>query len=280
MSNESPLVFQIRRFSLDDGPGIRSTVFFKGCPLSCEWCHNPEGQSREREITVDKVTCLGCGDCREACPLAMEFDRISCTACGRCTAACPSGACRVCGIHYPVDELIQHLQRDQPFFASSGGGVTLSGGEPTLHMEYVGALAEGLKSLGTHITCETCGHFPWAHFQERLLPFLDLVFFDLKLIDPAEHEKHTGVDNRLILENLLRLRDACGPELVVRTPLVPNITDRIENLFGIREWLKKKGLKKHKLLPFNPCSAVLRKGGPPAPFLDEALVQGDLHERP
>lgn len=255
MSEGTPLVFRIRRFCLDDGPGIRSTVFFKGCPLACSWCHNPEGQSGAREIVVNEALCLRCGDCHGVCPGGP------CTACGRCVEACSSGARSVCGVHYHVEELAECLLRDLPFFEASGGGVTLSGGEPTLGMDYTGELAKRLKRSGIHVALETCGHFPWERFRDQLLPFLDLVFFDLKLLDPVDHEEHTGVDNRLLLENLVRLQESRGPEVVVRTPLVPGITDRNENLQVIRAWLAEKGLHRHQVLPFNPCIPVLRSQG-------------------
>jgi pyruvate formate lyase activating enzyme len=278
MSGSDPLVFQIRRFSIDDGPGIRTTVFFKGCPLACVWCHNPEGMSPRREMVIDHALCIGCGECQRVCPQVALTVTGGCTACGICAAACPAAARRVCGSHYPVESLMEILLRDRHFFESSGGGVTLSGGEPTLRMEYAGELARSLRNQGIHVALQTCGYFPWEAFQSRLLPHVNLVFYDLKLIDPAEHLEFTGVGNRLILENLRRLKASGGPEIIVRTPLVPGITDTPANLGRIRAFLEKAGIHDHRLLPFNPgvadvltAAARLESSCPPLPSRNAIL---------
>jgi pyruvate formate lyase activating enzyme len=252
MSKGSPVVFQIRRFVFDDGPGIRTTVFFKGCPLSCIWCHNPEGVSPKREMVFNPSRCIGCGDCGRVCPTGAVTGEGTCTTCGMCAEACPANARRVCGTHYTTGALMEYLLKDRFFFESSGGGVTLSGGEPTVWMEYVGELSQSLKHHGISVALQTCGYFAWDAFQRLLLPHVDLVFYDLKLLDPVEHVAFTGVDNETILENLPRLKASDGPEIIVRTPLVPGITDAPENLQGIGDFVRRVGLRDHRLLPFNP----------------------------
>jgi pyruvate formate lyase activating enzyme len=253
MSKRSALVFQIRRFVFDDGPGIRTTVFFKGCPLSCIWCHNPEGISFKQEIVFNPARCIGCGDCGRACPTGAVTGEGTCTTCGDCAEACPTNARRLCGTHYTIGELLECLLKDRPFFESSGGGVTLSGGEPTVWMEYAGELSQSLKRQGIDVALQTCGDFTWDTFQYLLLPHLDLVFYDLKLLDPMKHVEFTGVSNETILENLVRLKASEGPEIVVRTPMVPGITDTPENLQGISDFVRKVGLRDYRLLSFNPC---------------------------
>ena len=256
MTSVSPFIFQVRRSSLDDGPGIRTTVFFKGCPLSCAWCHNPEGINPRREIVFSAKCCLGCGDCRKVCSVDGQFYRNgACLFCGECQRVCPTGACRVSGESYTVAELAAHLCKDRHFFTASKGGVTLSGGEPVLYADYAGELAQNLTNAGIHVALQTCGHFSWDDFRRQLLPHVQLIFYDVKLIDPAAHRLWTGVDNDLILENLRRLSALPRPRVVVRTPLVPGITDTADNLRGIRKLLDDLSITAHQLLPFNSVSA-------------------------
>lgn len=261
MNKRSALVFQIRRFAIDDGPGIRTTIFFKGCPLSCIWCHNPEGISFEREIVFNPARCIGCGDCGRACPTGAACGEGTCRVCGACAEACPANARRLCGTRYTIAESLECLLKERPFFEASGGGVTLSGGEPTVWMEYVGALSQSLKRQGIDVALQTCGYFDWDTFQYLLLPHLNLVFYDLKLLDPMKHVEFTGVSNETILENLVRLKASEGPEIVVRTPMVPGITDTPENLQGINDFIRKVGLRDYRLLPFNPCITGLPAQG-------------------
>ncbi len=261
MSKRSARIFQIRRFVFDDGPGIRTTVFFKGCPLSCIWCHNPEGISFKKEVVSNPANCIGCGDCDCVCPTGAATGKGTCSACGDCAEACPANARRLCGTDYTIGELLQCLLRDQPFFESSGGGVTLSGGEPTAWMEYAGELAESLKDHGINVALQTCGYFNWDKFRRLLLPYLDLVFYDIKLIDPVQHLAFTGVRNEGILENLVRLKASNGPEIVVRTPMVPGLTDTPENLQGTSDFVRTAGLRDYRLLSFNPCITVIPTEG-------------------
>jgi pyruvate formate lyase activating enzyme len=261
MNSSSALVFRIRRFVFDDGPGIRTTIFFKGCPLSCVWCQNPGGISFEREIVFNPARCIGCGDCGRACPTGAAAGGGTCTACGACADVCPADARRLCGTHHTLDEMLDLVLKDRHFFESSGGGVTLSGGEPTARMEYAGRLSQRLKSRGIHVALQTCGYFAWDAFQALLLPHVDLVFYDLKFLDPVKHARFTGVSNKTILENLVRLKASPGPDIVVRTPVVPGVTDSPENLQGIEDFVRKVGLRDYRLLPFNPCTPGLPTHG-------------------
>jgi pyruvate formate lyase activating enzyme len=245
-----PYVFRIRRFAMDDGPGLRTTVFFKGCPLSCSWCHNPEGIAPEPAIAYDGTRCIQCGECVKACASGPLSGKGQCNLCGNCVRACPSAAREMRGVQYSIKELSGLILRDRHFFECSGGGVTLSGGEPTMAMEYVGELAHAMKREGIHVAIQTCGYFDWKLFEKHLKPHLDMVFCDLKLINPNDHVQHTGVDNRIILDNLRRMIDA-GMNVVARTPRVPGITDTAENLDGIRLFLSSTHCNTHVLLPFN-----------------------------
>ncbi len=258
----SALILEIRGNSLDDGPGIRSVVFFKGCPLSCLWCHNPESKRVSVEIAHDAMECVGCGSCISVCAEgalskknARFIDRARCTLCFKCTEVCPSGALSRVGREMPVDEVLREALRDKPFFDTSGGGVTLSGGEPAMHMEYAARLLRALKENGVHTLIETCGYFEFGEFETMLLPYLDTVYFDVKIIDSRRHRAYTGAGNERILENLQGLhRIAAGSSfsLLPRTPLVPGITDTEENLEGIARFLRGLGMRSVMLLPYNP----------------------------
>lgn len=195
----TPLIFDIRRFALDDGPGIRTTVFFKGCPLACAWCHNPESQNPAAEIAFRGEICIECGECREICPQGAihqpgttRIERQRCDACGRCAEHCPTTALRLVGEPIGVEALLEALIRDRLFYETSGGGVTFSGGEPTIHADFLADILPRLRRHGIHITLQTCGHFDSDCFRRLLLPHLDLIHYDLKLADPALHRRHTG----------------------------------------------------------------------------------------
>jgi pyruvate-formate lyase-activating enzyme len=202
MERRRPLVADIKRNSLDDGPGIRSVVFFKGCPLRCVWCHNPECIRAEPEIMFRRDSCIGCKSCREICPEGAigeagsgAIDRNTCTLCGDCVAECPSGALSIIGRYYPPDELVETLVRDKAFYDNSGGGVTLSGGEPTLMMAYTAEVARKLKGHGIEVLVETCADFSWDWFAKELLPHVDRVYVDMKLESDELHKKLTGRGN-------------------------------------------------------------------------------------
>jgi pyruvate formate lyase activating enzyme len=242
-------ILHLQRLSTEDGPGIRTTVFFKGCPLRCAWCHNPESISGRMQTQWFAVRCIGCKTCVESCPNGcltllddgMHIDRDRCQACGTCAEACPSGAMEALGKSLSVDELLVGLLKDRAYFEQSDGGVTLSGGEPTFQPEFAKALLRGLKEQGLSTALDTCG-LTSKQVLARLLPYADLVLFDLKLIDDAQHREFTGHSNARILKNLLFIRDhirehGTPAQLWVRTPLIPGATDSDENLLCIGRYL-------------------------------------------
>ncbi len=277
--HNSVLVVDLKRNSLDDGPGIRSVVFFKGCTLRCVWCQNPEALSPRAQIQLRPERCLGCGECTLACPeqiagTAEEIERAAdCRVCAACVAACPAGARRVAGVHYEPDELFELLAKDEPFYRNSGGGVTLSGGEPAMYPAYACELARLLRARGIQVLIETAGHIDWAAFERHLLPNIDAVYFDLKLADSAAHKRYVGVGNERILENLSKIVASDFGDLLCRVPLVPGITDTKENLQGIAELLLTNGLERVALLPYNPLWISKRLAlGMDLPYRHEALM--------
>jgi pyruvate formate lyase activating enzyme len=254
-----PLIFDIRRFTLDDGPGIRTTVFLKGCPLSCIWCQNPESICREAEIAFYPALCIQCGDCEKACPekaVRMNYPgriiRERCVSCGVCVEKCPSTALKIVGKHYAGKELIEELLKDRIFYETSCGGVTFSGGEPALHMDYLCEVIRELKKNNIHIALQTSGFFDMQEFRKKLLTSLDLIFYDIKLYDSQKHRKYTGVGNEEILDNFISLADDRKEIIVPRTPLVPGITATEENLQQIAKFVRKAGCEKYEFLPYNP----------------------------
>ncbi len=257
-----PLILEIKGNSLDDGPGIRSVVFFKGCPLACVWCHNPESRSPAAEIAFDSDRCVDCGECRKICPdealsksHRVYVDRGKCRLCFACTEVCPSGALERVGKQMSVEEILTQVLPDKPFFDTSGGGLTLSGGEPTLYMDFVSDLLRMAKVHGLHTLLETCGGFELPRFMELLYPYLDAIYFDLKLMDRAAHKKYCGLSNERIIANFKQLIIAThrdGKILLPRTPLVPGITDGEENLRAMAEFLSGLGVKRAALLAYNP----------------------------
>ncbi len=258
--NESALISEIKGHSLDDGPGIRSVVFFKGCPLRCVWCHNPETLRALPQPQHDEHRCRQQGHCRDACPSRAlsgppwRLELSACNGCGRCVEACEPLALRLIGQDQPVAELLQRLERYRPFFRNSGGGVTLSGGEATMYPVYCGELLRALGRLGIHRLLETCGLFDYQRVARTMLPALDCIYFDLKFIDDRLHRRHCGRSNRRILSNFHQLLDWAGKdrELLPRVPLIPGLTTAPDNLLAIAEFLRQQSVTRVSLLPYNP----------------------------
>jgi pyruvate formate lyase activating enzyme len=234
-------IFDIQRFSIHDGPGIRTTVFFKGCPLRCLWCHNPESQEREPEIFFSPEKCITCRYCEQACPHGSHvfvdglhlFQRDHCEACGACTAECFTGALEVVGKEWSAEEIIAEVEKDVPFYQKSGGGMTLSGGEPMMQFELTHDLLRAAHERSIHTCIETSGCAPIARYRE-ILPLVDLFLFDIKETDPARHREYTGVDNRLILDNLRALNGA-GAQIILRCPVIPGLNDRPDHFRAVAE---------------------------------------------
>lgn len=229
------LITDISRCSLHDGPGVRTVVYFKGCALRCKWCHNPETLTVEKDMMFLNTKCIKCGRCLEVCPQChtvvdneMQIDRSSCKHCGKCVDSCPAGALQMVGREVTVEELMTELRKDRHYYEMSGGGVTLSGGECLLQSEFAAALLEKCKEEGIHTTIETALFVPWEKV-ERVLPWVDLVYADLKIAEGGKHKEYTGQSNERILSNLKKLSEA-GKEVIVRIPLIPGVNDTSEEL--------------------------------------------------
>ena len=239
-------IFDIQRASFVDGPGIRTTVFFKGCNLHCSWCHNPESQSPKPQMMFHKNRCTGCGKCKEKCPNSLE----KCELCGKCALYCPHDAREICGKEYTVCEVMREVLKDKAIYEGSGGGVTFSGGECMLQIDFLEAILKKCKEEGIHTAVDTAGHLPFEYFA-RILPFTDLFLYDIKCLDSEKHEKYTGVKNERILENLERLLK-CGASVWVRIPVIPAVNDTKEEMQGIKTLLDAFGRPERiELLPYH-----------------------------
>lgn len=251
-------VVEIQRFAVHDGPGIRTVVFLKGCPLRCVWCQNPEAIDPRAEISHTANRCVSCGACAEVCPrgairlaaAGIEIDRSMCARCGTCADECFAGATRRIGREQTVSDVLHEVVRDREFYERSGGGLTLSGGEPFLQHRFAAALLRGAKRLGLHTAVETCGYFRWRNVESALRD-VDLLYFDLKIMDDAQHRACTGAGNSLILANARRVATSDTP-VVFRCPLVPDRTATSENIAALIEFLGEVGQDTVHLLPYHP----------------------------
>ncbi|MCF7953711.1 MAG: glycyl-radical enzyme activating protein [Spirochaetales bacterium] len=252
-------VFEIERYATEDGPGIRTVIFLKGCNLRCVWCQNPESQDSRAQVMYYQQKCVGCRKCVEACPEnAIYFDKqygyvtdhAKCTVCGACVDACFYDARKIIGKEYSVEELFKEIVRDAGFYKESGGGVTFSGGEPMLQSDEISELAQLLKQEGIHTSIETAGAVIWDRF-ESLLSYIDLFYYDVKHIDSEAHRKYTGAPNELILENL-KVLSRRHEHVIVRIPVVPGVNNSSEILKRIYQFLAEEtNIKRVELLPYH-----------------------------
>jgi pyruvate formate lyase activating enzyme len=254
------VVFDIKRFAIYDGPGIRTTIFFKGCSLDCAWCQNPESKLIRSQLFYDRRKCISCNRCVDVCPLdkissenGERFDSSKACPpdCEKCYEGCPSGAIYKVGKEYRVDELFDLMTKDIDFFKTSGGGVTLSGGEPMVYIDFIKALIDRLETCGIDVIIETAGNVKWDSFK-KILDHHIKYYYDIKLIDEGEHKKYTGHSNKLLLDNLISLHRA-KKYIIIRIPLIPEITDTEKNLRGIIGFMKENSLIgiPIELLPYN-----------------------------
>jgi len=264
------LIFDIDTFAVHDGPGIRMAVYLKGCPLACAWCHSPESQGRGPELIFMQDRCAFCGACAAVCPQGAHnvgadgrppqhaIARDLCLACGQCAANCPQGAVAIKGAWLDAAAVIARAVRMKPFFAHSGGGVTLSGGEVTCQGEFAAEVLAGCRAMGIHTAVETCGAASWERLAQ-VAAHADLILYDLKLYDDAEHRRWTGASNRQILANAQALADArrlAGYTVEARIPLIPGVTDTDANLAALFGFLAEIGLPRVALLPYNPAAGA------------------------
>ena len=255
-------VFNIQKFSINDGPGIRTTVFLKGCPLSCLWCHNPESKLARREIMYDAKKCIGCARCATVCKNgAHSFDggmhvylRADCTACGECCDECVAEAVSAVGEEKTAEAVLQEVMKDKMFYDTSGGGLTISGGEPMMQFDFTYELLRLAKENGLHTCIESCGYSKRENY-EKILPLVDIFLFDYKETSPERHKEYTGVSNELILDNL-KFIDQMGGKTVLRCPIIPTLNDRDDHFLGIAKTANSlKNIIEINVEPYHPLGS-------------------------
>lgn len=252
-------IFDIKRFAVHDGPGIRTTVFLKGCPLQCIWCHNPEGIKYNGEVAVIEQKCIGCGSCIKTCPNGVYavsqtneriINRDKCTLCKQCVKACFAEALIFYGEQVDIGYVMDIILQDKDFYKSSDGGVTISGGEPLSQIEFSAGIFKNCKEHGIHTALDTSGYAPWSSF-EQIIPYTDLILYDIKHIIEDQHIKYTGVSNRLIISNLKNLEVYSIP-IEIRIPVIPGINDASEHIKLTAQFIDSiKNVKSVKLLPYH-----------------------------
>ncbi len=254
--SEKGIIYNIQRMSVQDGPGLRTTVFLKGCPLRCIWCSNPESQLLTPQLMFFQNLCVACGLCIQACPqhaISMEQQKVTrdalrCTQCGACAAVCPSAASCMSGKEYSATDVMHIIRKDASFYSNSGGGVTFGGGECTMQRHFLLKLVDACLQEGLHICLDTCGHCS-ANFFEELIEKVDLFLFDIKHMDCVLHKKFVGIDNTLIQQNLIKLLSLAPEKVHIRIPLMQKINDTEENIAAVACLLKKYDIFQVDILP-------------------------------